>query len=87
MTELLLRWRVGDRAYQFVPLVDDELRRIAHRYMLMERRSHTLQTTALVNEAYLRLVDQAEVDWQKRARFMCIAARLMRQILVDRAPE
>jgi RNA polymerase sigma factor (TIGR02999 family) len=87
VTELLLRWRAGDRECldQLLPLVDGELRRIAHRYMLMERRGHTLQTTALVNEVYLRLVDQAQVDWQHRAQFMGVAAQLMRQILVDHA--
>ncbi len=87
VTELLLRWRAGDREClnQLVPLVDGELRRIAHRYMRMERRGHTLQTTALVNEAYLKLVDQAQVDWQNRAQFLGVAARLMRQILVDHA--
>jgi hypothetical protein len=69
VTDLLTRWRAGDREClnQLVPLVEGELRRIAHRYMRMERRGHTLQTTALVNEAYLRLVDQAQVDWQDRA--------------------
>ena len=85
VTELLLRWRAGDDAclHRLVPLVDGELRRIAHRYMRMERRGHTLQTTALVNQAYLKLVDQAQVDWQNRAQFLGIAARLMRHILVD----
>jgi RNA polymerase sigma factor (TIGR02999 family) len=68
-----------------VPLLDGELRRIARRYMLMERPGHTLQTTALVNEAYLRLVGQAQLDWQNRAHFLAVAARLMRQILVDHA--
>jgi RNA polymerase sigma-70 factor (ECF subfamily) len=89
VTELLTRWRAGDREClnQLVPLVEGELRRIAHRYMRRERRGHTLQTTALVNEAYLRLVDQAQVDWQDRAQFLGVAARLMRQILVDHARE
>ena len=89
VTELLLRWRAGDQAClrQLIPLVEGELRRIAHRYMRMERRGHTLQTTALVNEAYLRLVDQAQVDWQNRAQFLGVAARLMRHILVDHARE
>ena len=89
VTDLLTRWRAGDREClnQLVPLVEGELRRIAHRYMRMERRGHTLQTTALVNEAYLRLVDQAQVDWQDRAQFLGVAARLMRQILVDHARE
>ena len=87
VTELLLRWRAGDRACldKLVPLVGDELRRIAHSCMLKERRGHTLQTTALVNEAYVRLVRQGQVDCQSRAQFLGIAARLMREILVDRA--
>ena len=85
VTELLLRWRAGDRACldQLVPLVDEELRRIAHNCMQKERRGHTLQTTALINEAYLRLVRQGQVDCQSRAQFLGIAARLMRQILID----
>jgi RNA polymerase sigma-70 factor, ECF subfamily len=89
VTELLLRWRAGNQEclQQLLPLVEGELRRIAHRYMRMERRGHTLQTTALVNEAYLKLVDQAQVDWQNRAQFLGVAARLMRHILVDHARE
>lgn len=67
--------------------MEGELRRIAHRYMGMERQVHTLQTTALVNEAYLKLVDQAQVDWQSRAQFLGVAARMMRHILVDHARE
>lgn len=87
VTELLLRWRAGDRACldQLVVLVNDELRRIAHGCMQKERYGHTLQTTALVNEAYVKLVHQAQVDCQSRVEFLGIAARLMRQILVDRA--
>ena len=87
VTELLLRWKAGDRQGldQAVPLVDHELRRIAHRAMRSERPGHTLQTTALVNEAYLRLVDQSRVNWQNRAHFLGVAAGLMRQILVDHA--
>jgi len=87
VTELLLRWKAGDREGldQAVPLVDHELRRIAHRAMRSERPGHTLQTTALVNEAYLRLVDQSRVNWQNRAHFLGVAAGLMRQILVDHA--
>jgi RNA polymerase sigma factor (TIGR02999 family) len=87
VTELLLRWRAGDQESlnRLVPLVEDELRRIARHYMRNERRGHTLQTTALVNEAYLRLVDQTQVDWQNRAQFLGVAARLMRHILVDHA--
>lgn len=89
ITELLLRWRAGDRASlnRLVPLVEGELRRLAHRYMKMERRGHTLQTTALVNEAYVKLVDQAQVDWQNRAHFLAVAARQMRYILVEHARE
>jgi RNA polymerase sigma factor (TIGR02999 family) len=68
-----------------MPLVEGELRRIAHRYMRSERQGHTLQTTALVNEAYLKLVDQAQVNWQSRAQFLGVAAHLMRHILVDHA--
>jgi RNA polymerase sigma factor (TIGR02999 family) len=70
-----------------VPLVEGELRRIAHRRIRLERQGHTLQTTALVNEVYLKLVDQTQVDWQGRAQFLGVAARLMRQILVDHARE
>jgi RNA polymerase sigma factor (TIGR02999 family) len=70
-----------------IPLVEGELRRIAHRYMGGERKGHTLQTTALVNEAYLKLVDEAQVGWQNRAQFLAVAARLMRHILVDHARE
>lgn len=89
VTELLLRWRDGDRECldQLMPLVEGELRHIAHRHMQKERRGHTLQTTALVNETYLKLVDQGQVSWQNRAHFMAVAARLMRQILVDHARE
>jgi RNA polymerase sigma factor (TIGR02999 family) len=87
VTDLLLRWRAGDQQCldQLVPLVEQELRRIAHVCMRAERGGHTLQTTALVNETYLKLVQQGQVDCQTRAQFLGIAARLMRQILVDRA--
>ena len=87
VTRLLLDWGGGNRAAldELMPLVNDELRRLAHRYMTGERTGHTLQTTALVNEAYLRLVDQQSVRWENRAHFFGIAARLMRQILVDHA--
>jgi RNA polymerase sigma factor (TIGR02999 family) len=83
----LLAWRDGDRAAleQLVPLVYAELHRLAHREMRRERPGHTLQTTALVNEAYLRLVDSSRVRWQNRAHFFAIAAQLMRRILVDDA--
>jgi len=89
VTELLIRWRAGHQEClnELMPLVEGELRRIAHRYMRMERQGHTLQTTALVNEAYLKLVDQAKVDWQNRAQFLGLAAHMMRHILVDHARE
>ncbi len=82
---LLQAWRLGDRTAldRLVPLVYDELHRIAHRYMLKERVDRTLQTTALVHEAYLRLVGIKGVEWQDRAHFFAISAKLMRQILVD----
>lgn len=87
ITELLVSWRNGDRAAldQLMPLVYDELHRLAHRYMKRERPGQTMQTTALVNEAYLRLVDSKEVEWRNRAHFFAIAARIMRHLLVDRA--
>ena len=87
VTGLLLAWRQGEGEClnRLVPLVEVELRRIASRYMRMESPGHTLQTTALVNEAYLRLVDQSRVDWQDRSHFYAIAARLMRHILLDHA--
>jgi RNA polymerase sigma factor (TIGR02999 family) len=89
VTELLLRWRAGDEAslHELLPLVEREMRRIAHRYLQRERRGHTLQTTALVNEAYIELVDAARVDSRNRAQFLGLAAQLMRHILVDRARE
>ena len=89
VTELLLRWRAGEKdcLNKLVPLVEGELRRIAHHYMRKERSGHTLQTTALVNEVYLKLVNQARVDWQSRAQFLGVAARLMRHVLVDHARE
>lgn len=85
LTALLLGWRSGDdRAVQeLVPLVYDELRRLAKWHMGGERPDHVLQATALVNEAYLRLVDLRRVQWQDRAHFFAMAARLMRRILVD----
>lgn len=86
-TELLLAWGHGDAAAfdRLVPLVHDELRRLARRYMVNERPDHTLQATALVNEAYLRLIDIRHVQWQDRAHFLAMAARVMRRILVDAA--
>ena len=87
ITQLLVAWSEGDRAAldELVPLVHAELRRIARNYMRGERRGHTLQTTALINEAYVRLVDQKHVQWQNRAHFLAIASQLMRRILVDYA--
>ena len=87
MTQLLIDWSNGDQAAldQLVPLVNAELRRLAGRYMRRERPGHTLQTSALVNEAYLRLIDQKNVNWQNRAHFFGVAAKLMRQILIDHA--
>jgi len=87
VTQLLIDWSNGDRAAldALVPLVEEELRRLAHRYMGRERVDHTLQTTALVNEAYVRLVNRKNVKWQNRAHFFGIAAQLMRTILVDHA--
>ena len=87
ITELLLAWRRGDEAAfeQLVPIVHAELRRTAGRYMVQERREHTLQATALVNEVYLRLVQIHRIDWRDRAHFFAMAARLMRRVLVDHA--
>jgi len=85
VTALLLAWNQGDETAldKLMPLVYDELRRLAHRYMGAERAGHTLQTTALVNEAYLRLIETPNVDWQSRAQFFAISAQLMRRVLVD----
>jgi RNA polymerase sigma factor (TIGR02999 family) len=87
ITHLLVAWSEGDPTAlnQLVPLVNEELHRLARSYMRRERPDHTLQTTALVNEAYLKLVDQKQVQWQNRAHFLAIAAQLMRRILVDYA--
>ena len=89
ITGLLLAWNNGDDAVleRLVPLVHSELRRLAKGYMRRERPGHTLQTSALINETYLRLVDGPRVSWQNRAHFFGIAARLMRRILVDFARE
>ena len=86
-TALLLAWGQGDQAAlnELIPLVHQELRRLAHRYMAGERTGHTLQTTALVDEAYLRLVDCRRVRWQDRAHFFAVSANLMRRILVHYA--
>src|SRR6185436_2995875 len=87
ITELLLKWSDGENSAleQLMPLVYDELRRLAVKYLRHERPNHTLQPTALVNEAYMRLVDQHRVEWQNRAQFFGFAAKLMRNILVDHA--
>jgi RNA polymerase sigma-70 factor, ECF subfamily len=85
VTQLLRAWSRGDQDAldKLTPLVYDELRRTAHRYMAGERADHTLQTTALVNEVYLRLVDIRVISWQDRAHFFAVAARLMRRVLID----
>jgi RNA polymerase sigma factor (TIGR02999 family) len=85
VTQLLIAWNGGDRAAldRLIPLVYEELRRTAKRYMRRERTGHTLQTTALVNEVYFRLIDADTVRWQDRAHFFAIAAQLMRRVLVD----
>ena len=87
VTKLLQSWRAGERSASdaLLPLVYDELRRLAHHHLRNERPHHTLQSTALVNEAYLRLVGQNLPKWESRAHFFAIAAQLMRQILVDYA--
>ena len=87
ITEMLVRWSGGDRDAldRLMPIIYDELRRIAGRHFRRERADNTLQPTALVNEVYLQLVDQGGVSWQSRAHFFGIAARIMRQVLVDRA--
>jgi RNA polymerase sigma factor (TIGR02999 family) len=85
ITQLLVAWNNGDTAAleQLTPLVQAELRRLAKRYMAGERQGHILQTTALVNEAFLRLIDWRNVEWQNRAHFFGLAAQIMRRILVD----
>ncbi len=87
ITHLLKEWSAGDPQAldRLTPLVYEELRHQAARYLRRERRSHTLQTTALIHEAYLRLIDAKDVHWQSRAHFFAIAANLMRRILVDHA--
>lgn len=87
LTKLLVDWNNGspEALERLMPLVENELRRIAGNYMRRETPNHTLQTTALVNEAYLKLVDQREVRWQNRAHFFALAAQLMRRILLDHA--
>ena len=87
VTELLTAWSDGDKSAldKVTPLVYDELHRLAHYHLSREREGHTLQTTALVNEAYLKLVGQKEVNWQSRSQFFGLAAQVMRHILVDHA--
>ena len=87
VTKLLLAWRDGDAEAldRLIPLVHAELHRIARSFMRKERAGHTLQTSALVNEAYLRLIDAQHVNWQNRTHFFSLAASLMRRILVDMA--
>jgi RNA polymerase sigma factor (TIGR02999 family) len=87
VTQLLLRWRAGDQAGldQALPLVYDELRRLASARLRRERAGHTLDTTGLVHEAYLRLVDVRQVEWRDRAHFLAMAARTMRRVLIDYA--
>jgi RNA polymerase sigma factor (TIGR02999 family) len=89
VTQFLRAWSAGDQTAleALVPLVEAELRRLARIYMARERRNHTLQATALVNEAFLRLNGARTIDWQDRAHFLGIAARLMRRVLVDHARE
>ena len=87
LTQLLIAWGNGDKAAldSLMPIVYDELRRLARHHLRRERAGHTLQTTALVNQAYLRLVDQRKVQWQNRAHFFALSAQLMRRILLDHA--
>ena len=87
VTDLLQRWKSGDEEAleRLTPLVYEQLHRMAHKYIRGERRGHTLQTTALVNEAYVRLVDYKRVDWQNRAHFFAVSAVVMRRVLVDYA--
>jgi RNA polymerase sigma factor (TIGR02999 family) len=87
VTQLLLAWNQGDQSAldQLIPLVYAELRRLAHRYMAKEQRQNTMQTSALVNEVYLKLIDSSRVRWQNRAHFFAVSAQLMRRVLVDLA--
>ena len=87
VTELLVEWQRGDAAAldRLTPLVYDEIRRMAHRYLTRERNGHTLQTTELVNEAYMRLLGAQSIDWQNRAHFFGVTAQVMRRILIDHA--
>ena len=87
VTDLLLAWSSGDESAlnELMPIVYQELHRLAHFHLAKERKGHTLQTTALVNEVYLKLIDQKKVEWQNRSHFFAIAATVMRRILVDYA--
>ena len=87
VTQLLLAWSQGEPTAleKLMPVIYKELHRLAHRCMRRERPDHTLQTTALVNEAYLRLIDSSKVRWQNRAHFLAISAQVMRRVLVDMA--
>jgi RNA polymerase sigma factor (TIGR02999 family) len=87
ITQLLEEWSNGNQAAldRLYPLVYEELRRLAHRYLVRERKGHTMQTTELINEAYLRLVNQRDVHWANRAHFFGISSQIMRRILIDNA--
>src|SRR6202521_319222 len=87
VTRLLLEWSNGNQQAleEMLPLIYDELRHLAHNFLYRERPGHTLQTTALVHEAYLKLIDQRDARWQNRAHFFAIAAQPMRRILIDSA--
>jgi RNA polymerase sigma factor (TIGR02999 family) len=87
VTELLFQWRNGDASAvdKLIPLVEPELHRLAHQYMSRERPGQTLQTTALLNDAYLKLADKTHPQWENRVHFFAVAAQLMRHIMVDRA--
>jgi RNA polymerase sigma factor (TIGR02999 family) len=87
ITELLAAWNSGDKSSidRLLPIVETELRRIARNYMRRENPGHTLQTTALVNEAYLKLIDQNQVTWQNRSQFFAISANIMRRLLINHA--
>lgn len=87
VTQLLINWSKGDETAleELIPMVESHLRRIARRYMDRENAGHTLQTSALINEAYIRLIDQQKADWRDRAHFFAVAARIMRHILIDHA--
>lgn len=87
VTQLLINWSRGDKTAldELIPLVEAELRRLARHYMARESPDHTLQTSALINEAYIKLIEQQDVPWQNRAHFFAVAAKVMRHILVDHA--